>query len=95
VLLQLIPSVSPQELSHYKQVRAKFATETMNSDDKMEKKQQEKDGLVKDLIEKTKANGIVTNGSGGTHDAEEDESENEEERKRKSAAKGKGKAREQ
>ncbi|GAA5930797.1 AAA family ATPase peroxin 6 [Sporobolomyces koalae] len=66
-LAELIPSVSPQELSHYKQVRAKFATETMNSDDKMEKKKQqqqqkqqhegsaaEQGGSVRDLIERTR-----------------------------------------
>ncbi|GAA5903296.1 AAA family ATPase peroxin 6 [Sporobolomyces salmoneus] len=92
-LAELIPSVSPQELAHYKQVRAKFSTETMNSDDKMAKKQeQEKGGLVKDLIEKRKANGVVANGHAAS---EEEESENEEEKKRRSAAKGKGKAREQ
>lgn len=64
----------------------------MNSEDKMEKKKQ--DGLVKDLIEKHKANGIVVNGHSGSSDQAED-SEDEEERKRKSAAKGKGKAQEQ
>ncbi|GAA5964160.1 hypothetical protein JCM3765_005357 [Sporobolomyces pararoseus] len=86
-LAELIPSVSPQELAHYKQVRAKFSIETMNSDDKMEKKKQE--GLVvKDLIEKQKANGMIVNGL-------EESEDDEEERKRKNAAKGKGKAREQ
>ncbi|GAA6007485.1 hypothetical protein JCM11491_004179 [Sporobolomyces phaffii] len=99
-LAELIPSVSPQELAHYKQVRAKFSTETMNSDDKLEKKQQERDGLVKQLIEKSrplreeKANGIV-NGHGLVGETVGDGSEDEEERRRKSAAKGKGKAREQ
>lgn len=66
----------------------------MNSDDKMAKKEEEsekRDGLVKELIERSRAkvNGVVN----GNNDGED--SEDEEERTRRSIAKGKGKAREQ
>ncbi|GAA6063493.1 hypothetical protein JCM10212_004452 [Sporobolomyces blumeae] len=81
-LAELIPSVSPQELSHYKQVRAKFATETLNSADKME----------------AKANGSkLPNGASeidGHGSETEPEQESAEVRIRRSAAKGKAKAKE-
>ncbi|GAA5824221.1 hypothetical protein JCM5353_000355 [Sporobolomyces roseus] len=96
-LSELIPSVSPQELSHYKQVRAKFSEATMNSDDKMAKKEEEgvkRDGLVKELIEKSRAkvNGVV---NGKKKEDAANQEDDEEERTRRSIAKGKGKAREQ